>query len=127
MDQNLPGASDSLVFNFASDFGRQLAANGSLGTDHGRGSYSFIVGKGVNGGVYGDMFPLREALPEGTDSEGRTPFEIPGRDIDGLTSVSRINSALCDWLQVGSGAQIFPDAIASEVESGLDLGQLMST
>lgn len=124
--QNIPAASDSLLFNFASDFGRQLAVNGSRGTDHGRGSYSIVIGHAVNGGVFGDMFPLREALPDPADSLGRTPFQITGRDIDGLTAVGRINSALCDWLQPGSGAQVFPDAPSSAVENGLDLSQLLS-
>ncbi len=46
-------ALNNLVFHFSWDFGRQIAANGSAGTDHGRGSYTILIGKPLTGGVYG--------------------------------------------------------------------------
>ncbi len=52
-------AQDNLVCCFTTDFGRQLAANGDNGTDHGRGGYSIQIGKDVTGGVNGEMFPQR--------------------------------------------------------------------
>jgi uncharacterized protein (DUF1501 family) len=36
-----------------SEFGRQLIENGSEGTDHGSGNCLFMIGRGLNGGVYG--------------------------------------------------------------------------
>ncbi len=32
------------------EFGRRVAENGSLGTDHGTGSLAYLMGGGVNGG-----------------------------------------------------------------------------
>ena len=32
------------------EFGRRIAENGSLGTDHGTGSLAYLMGGGVNGG-----------------------------------------------------------------------------
>lgn len=106
-------AREQLVFYISSDFGRQLRANGDDGTDHGRGLYSILMGFGINGGVYGEMFPQREALP---DSNGRIPFETSGSDILGQTSTERILSAACEWAQPGSGAAVFPNAANSDVE-----------
>ncbi len=127
LDSDLPGASAKLLYTFGSDFGRQLAANGSRGTDHGRGSNMVLIGYDLNGGVYGDMFPQREALPDPGDGAGRTPFEIPGRDIDGLTSFERVLAAVCDWAHAGSGATVFPNASSSDLETGVDLGSLFIT
>ena len=123
---DVPTANDNLVYSFSSDFGRQLAVNGDRGTDHGRGSYSILVGNDVNGGVYGEMFPQREAIPDPADSQGRTAFEIPGRDIDGLTSVERINSLACDWAAPGTGSIVFPSANSSDIETGVDLSGLFT-
>ncbi len=35
-----------------SEFGRRVGENASFGTDHGRGNVMFVLGEGVNGGVY---------------------------------------------------------------------------
>lgn len=117
-------ANDNLVFHLSWDFGRQLAANGSNGTDHGRGSYTVLIGKPLQGGSHGDMFPDHEASPDPEDSQGRTPFQIPGRDIEGLTSLEHIWSAHCDWLQSGTGSTVFPGAAGSPIENGVDLSSL---
>lgn len=37
-----------------SEFGRRVKENGSSGTDHGTATFSFILGAGVKGGMYGD-------------------------------------------------------------------------
>ncbi|NIM71571.1 MAG: DUF1501 domain-containing protein [Xanthomonadales bacterium] len=109
-----PPAREQLVVFVSSDFGRQLRANGDRGTDHGRGIYSILAGHGVNGGVYGDMFPDREALPDGN---GRIPLETSGADIQGLTSTERILAAACEWMQPGSAAQVFPGAGNAAIEA----------
>jgi uncharacterized protein (DUF1501 family) len=57
-----------------SEFGRTIGANGSGGTDHGRGSAMFVMGGNVNGGLYGS-YPsgaLRNG-PEG-DLEVRNDY-----------------------------------------------------
>ena len=59
--QNLPvDARANTVFAFAGEFGRQIRANGDAGTDHGEGTYVILIGEGVNGGIYGDMYPEAE-------------------------------------------------------------------
>lgn len=123
---DVPGANDNLVYLFTSDFGRQIAANGSRGTDHGRGSYSIMIGHGVNGGVHGEMFPQREALADPADSQGRAPLEIPGRDIEGLTSFEQVYALACDWVSPGTGSAVFPGASSSMLEAGVDLSGLFT-
>lgn len=107
-------ANRRLTLCVTSDFGRQLRANGDRGTDHGRGLYSIVAGYDVRGGVYGDMFPEREAVEDGG---GVTPFQKSGADILGLTSTERILAEACEWLQAGSSAGVFPNAASSEIES----------
>jgi uncharacterized protein (DUF1501 family) len=122
--------STNMVFNFTSDFGRQLVANGDRGTDHGRGLYTILIGLGLGpddtagtfGGTYGEMFPEREAQ---TDSNGKIPLETSGADVLGLTSTEKIQTALCDWVQPGSGELVFPNALdAAEETPGLLTGLL---
>lgn len=107
-------ASEQMLFNFTSDFGRQLKANGDRGTDHGRGIYTVLLGNDVAGGTYGEMFPEREAV---TDSNGRIPLETSGADILGQTSTEKIQAALCDWVEPGSGAAVFPGAVLADEET----------
>jgi len=117
-------ANDNLVFHLTSDFGRQLAANGANGTDHGRGSYTIMIGKPLRGGTYGEMFPAREALPDPYDSQGRSPFQIPGRDIEGRTSLEHIWTEHANWLQPGIAAQVFPNTGSSPIESAVSFSNL---
>lgn len=107
-------AADKMVFNFTSDFGRQLKANGGFGTDHGRGIYTILLGSEVSGGTYGEMFPAREAQP---DSGGKIPLETSGADILGLTSTEKIQAALCEWVEPGSSSAVFPGAGMADEES----------
>lgn len=107
-------ALDNLVFYFASDFGRQLRANGSGGTDHGRGTYSLLIGNAVRGGVYGNMFPAQEVNP---NSEGLIPMQAQGADIEGKTSTERILARACDWVEPGTSPATFPNATIANIES----------
>lgn len=114
-------ASSQLVFYFASDFGRQIIANGAAGTDHGRGTYSLLMGEAVRGGIYGEMFPDQEARP---DLDGNVPLQTPGADIEGLTSTERILEAATDWVRPGAGSMVFPNTAFSGLEPGVDFGAL---
>lgn len=120
----VPGANENLAYVFTSDFGRQLAANGANGTDHGRGTYMIVVGRSVKGGVYGEMFPQREYQPEGPDEP--SPFQISGRDIEGRTSYERVLSELCEWVEPNTGSSVFPTANdpSTILEANVDLSVL---
>lgn len=110
---NSTDAADKLVFNFSSDFGRQIIANGNRGTDHGRGLYTILLGKEVQGGLYGEMFPEREAVEDGN---GRIPLETSGSDVQGLTSTQHVQAALCEWIKPGSSDLVFPGAGSAAIE-----------
>jgi uncharacterized protein (DUF1501 family) len=48
-----------------SEFGRRVAENTSLGTDHGRGGTCLVLGGGVTGGVHGTWPGLSSDFLEG--------------------------------------------------------------
>lgn len=110
------------VYVFNTDFGRQIRANGDYGTDHGRGNYTILVGRCVNGGVYGEMFPANEIQ----GAAGSRRFDQQDADIEGRTSFERVLSAACDWTEAGTGAQVFPNAATSLLEPGVDLTGLLN-
>jgi uncharacterized protein (DUF1501 family) len=114
-------ADQKLTFCVTTDFGRQLRANGDRGTDHGRGLYSIVAGYDVNGGIYGEMFPEREAT---ADADGIVPFEKSGADIEGRTSTERILAGACEWLGPGTSSTAFPNASLAEIETGRLLDSL---
>lgn len=84
-----------------SEFGRQVAENGSFGTDHGTGGTVFTMGPNVIGGIHGTWPGLQpEQLYEGVDvmpttddrdilgdllqcrlQNGNTPFVFPSKQI----------------------------------------------
>ena len=49
------GAADDVLLVTTSEFGRRAAENGSGGCDHGAGGLSMAIGKGVVGGMYGEV------------------------------------------------------------------------
>ena len=49
---------DTAILVFT-EFGRRIKDNGS-GTDHGSGGVAFVIGGGVNGGLYGEYPSLRK-------------------------------------------------------------------
>jgi uncharacterized protein (DUF1501 family) len=115
-------AREQLVFYVASDFGRQIVANGSAGTDHGRGTYSMLIGSAVHGGVYGEMFPERESS---AGPDGLIPLQTPGADIEGLTSTDRILAQAVDWVKPGTSGSVFPDAAMAAQDSSFDVAHLL--
>ena len=120
---NVNPAKDQMVISLNTDFGRQLRANGDKGTDHGRGLYSLLWGNDVNGGLYGEMFPEREANPDGN---GKIPLETSGADVLGQTSTEKVLAEVCEWMEPGSSASVFPGAGSAEIETPGLLDGLMS-
>lgn len=73
---DLGSVGDNVVVLTMTEFGRTVAQNGSSGTDHGRASCFFVLGKQVEGGrVYGRLPPLEpDALEDGRDLPVTTDF-----------------------------------------------------
>lgn len=118
-DNTASNAPEELVFYFATDFGRQLVCNGDLGTDHGKGLYSVLLGEQVKGGVYGTMFPVSETQ----EVDGAIPLQRHGADIAGLTSTEHILAEICNWMQPDSANLVVLGHGSSILEGGayLDL------
>lgn len=116
-------ALDKLTFYFASDFGRQLVSNGDFGTDHGRGTYTMVIGPDVRGGIYGEMFPTLETV----EQDGKIPLQRHGADILGQTSTVNILREVCEWAQPGSSDQVFPVYDPAAVEAGVSLAGLLQS
>ena len=103
------------VFLLGGEFGRQLAANGGGGTDHGEGLISLLIGDSVQGGVYGTMFPEGELARLGEESA----------QIEGVNAIEHVFGRLAEWVMPGSKAQVFPTADGAPLEAGLDLSGLL--
>lgn len=114
--RNLPtDARNNTVFALAGEFGRQIRANGDAGTDHGEGFYVLLIGKPVNGGVYGDMFPDEELAR----------LADPSPEIRGQTAIDHAFGRICDWMQPGAGDVVFPERAGAPIEPGLNLSGLL--
>jgi uncharacterized protein (DUF1501 family) len=74
--QDLGDYQDQVTVMTMTEFGRTVAQNGSKGTDHGRASCMFVLGKDVKGGqVHGTMPSLEKAnLEDGRDLPVTTDF-----------------------------------------------------
>lgn len=105
-----------LVVLIHGEFGRQLAANGDYGTDHGVGNHTILIGNRINGGIYGDMFPASE-IPK---------FDQAGTNIEGLTSFLQLFGRCCEHLKTGSGDTVIPGWQSSTLENGLNLSNLFT-
>lgn len=73
LDLERIGRADDVVMMVFSEFGRRVAENVSLGTDHGAANVMFVVGKSVKGGHYGEV-PSLTALTEGGNLQYTTDF-----------------------------------------------------
>ena len=86
----------------ASEFGREVAVNGTLGTDHGSGGVAFVLGGGVRGGVVADWPGLARAQ------------RFEGRDLRATTDLRAIlKGVLGEHLQLSSRVldqDVFPES-----------------
>ena len=77
---------DDVVLMTMTEFGRTVHQNGSLGTDHGRGSCLFVLGNNVAGGkVHGDVPErlVKDALEDRRDLPVTTDFRSVFADVAG--------------------------------------------
>ena len=97
-DIDFLGRGDDVVVMVFSEFGRRVAENTSLGTDHGTAGPAFIIGKPVKGGHYG-------AVPSLTDlDEGNLRF---------TTDYRRLYATLIrGWMGNDQAAAILKDDFA---------------
>jgi len=79
------GLAEQVLTMSFSEFGRRVKENGSQGTDHGAAGPMFVVGKGVNGGVYGDHPDLNHL------DDGDLAFGVDFRSV--------YATVIEDWLQ----------------------------
>ena len=110
----MPDAYANCTVVIGGEFGRQLRDNGDNGTDHGRGNGVIVIGDGINGGLYGDLFPEAE-IPL---------YEEASKDITGLTAIEQVFAEACNWVEAGAGAQVFPDLSNSPIEDGVVLSDV---
>ena len=115
--QSLPDSVlDETVLVLGGEFGRQIRANGGAGTDHGEGNVMLLIGRPVNGGLYGDLFP---------DAEIARQAEVSPQ-IDGATAIEPLYARIADWLAPGSADAVFPGWQQAPVEAGVDLAALLA-
>jgi uncharacterized protein (DUF1501 family) len=94
-DLDAKNKSSNVLLMTWSEFGRRVPENGSLGTDHGTAGVQFLVGSGVNRGIYGER-PNLGAL----DRNGNLSWQIDFRAYYG--------SVLQDWMRADAGAILGP-------------------
>lgn len=104
-------ARDNLVIVIYGEFGRQLAANGDAGTDHGRGNAVLVIGGSVKGGVYGTPFPDRELGLFGRNLND---------DILGQTGIEHVLGSVADWVAGGGTGNSVFNRSNSLIETGFN-------
>ena len=73
IDNKSDNKEDEVVIFIFSEFGRRIADNGT-GTDHGSGGVAFLLGKSVEGGLYGDYPNLEPSAQLEGDIHYNTDF-----------------------------------------------------
>lgn len=87
-DLQQQGLAERVITMTFSEFGRQIRANGSFGTDHGSAAPLFIAGLCVNPGIIGH----NPEIPEEVQPQEGVPMQYDFRDVYG--------SVLMDWFEV---------------------------
>lgn len=91
-DMDHHGLNDRIVVMAFSEFGRRVAENGTLGTDHGTAGPVFLSGSPIRGGLLGN----RTDLSDLQDGDLRMQFDF-----------RRIYASLLDnWLEIDSGSVV---------------------
>ncbi len=106
-DIQLMGKDDNVAGMTFSEFGRTIAANGSIGTDHGAAAPLFVFGKGVNPGVIGNNAQIPSNLNLSSDvpmqHDFRQVYASVLQDWFGLTNLNDILLQDFDILPIFKG------------------------
>ena len=105
-DITAAGMQDNVMLMTFSEFGRRVGQNGSFGTDHGTAAPLFLLGKGINGGLYGTAPSLTDL-----DNTGNIPYEVDFRTV--------YATVLQDWF--GMDAQAVQDVLLGYAYSPLNV------
>ena len=89
-DLAVQGLEERVVGMTFSEFGRQIAQNGSRGTDHGTAAPLFVFGSCINPGIIGDNAQIPD--PEEIEPQAGVPMQYDFRNIYG--------SILMDWFEL---------------------------
>lgn len=96
-DLRLMGKDDNVAGMTFSEFGRTIAVNGSMGTDHGAAAPLFVFGKNVNPGIIG----ANPDIPQNIDNSADVPMVHDFRQI--------YASVLQDWFGLTNLSEILYD------------------
>ncbi len=93
---------DNVVIMTWSEFGRRVEENGSLGTDHGTAAPMFILGNGINRGIFGEP-PSLTSL----DTNGNLKYTTDFRSVYATVLDRWMGASSRDVLGGSFGAQNF--------------------
>ncbi len=99
---------DRVTIVVLTEFGRRVAENVSFGTDHGRGSVMFVLGRGIRGGRVHGRFPA--LTPELLEGPGDLPVTTDYRDV--LAELLRARLGNPDPASVFPGREFRPVGLA---------------
>ncbi len=118
-DIRLMGKEDDVAGMTYSEFGRTIAANGSIGTDHGAAAPLFVFGKGVNPGIIGENAQIPSNLNNSADvpmaHDFRQVYASVLQDWFGLTNLNDILFQDFDILPIFKGASAAREELNRDV------------
>lgn len=107
-DLRLMGKDENVAGMTFSEFGRTIAANASVGTDHGAAAPLFVFGKGVNPGVIGSNADIPLSLDQSADvpmqHDFRQVYASVLKDWFGLSNLTDILYKDFDILPIFKGS-----------------------
>jgi uncharacterized protein (DUF1501 family) len=101
-DLSAHGKADNVIIMTWSEFGRRVEENGSQGTDHGTAAPMFLLGNGLNKGIFGEPPSLSNL-----DANGNLKYTIDFRSIYATVLDRWMGASSQDVLGGSFGSQNF--------------------